>query len=122
METLEQLKKKIAESLKLLNQIPYKSNIPINEIYRKIPQAMKIKYGSCFLGRTNLYEDDQRPHTYTIYIHGDTEIHTFEFDFCIPVRDGRVMTMINEKDKTPSNNTHILNRIIILDGIHLIWI
>jgi len=141
MPTLKELKKETTEYLMIHEGTTSEFDMSINDISRQKADAMKKEYGKCFVGKINLYGDERKKeYKLTEYIAGERPfkdlkenecnfIYNFEYDFCIPVYDKELETMINDRDKTPYTGSKpdsdmieaITNRIEQLKGVHLFW-
>jgi hypothetical protein len=93
-----------------------------NTISRNKIRAFKSEYGTCFLGKINRFEGLKE------YTGG--MVYNFEYDFCIPEYDNKLVEMIeNYNNPKPLNSkvimneiNHIFNRIEKLNGITFRWV
>jgi hypothetical protein len=100
----------------------------INDISRDIINAMKDKYGICFLGKINLY-GKEREKDYKLVEYVGQKIYNFDYEFCLPCYDAELEKMINDRDKAEYEGTGkdyklvtaITERIYELDGRNLFW-
>jgi hypothetical protein len=127
MPTLKVLKESTSNYLRV-NDGTSEFDQSINDISRLTIKAMKKEYGTCYLGKINLYGDERKEKYKLVEYTGQT-IYNFDFCFCIPVYDEEIETLIDNRDKAPYTDTkgdielinHILKRIVELNGINLFW-
>ena len=101
---------------------------PLNDRSRLLVQAYKNEHGSAWLGRINLYrEQEGRP---IIWDCADpTGVHVYGASFVLPAYDAELERMIVERDLTPYTGTGadsklvgvIFERIEQLGGHLLLW-
>ena len=99
----------------------------INDISREMIKAMKNEHDTCFVGKINLYDDDNKDYKLTEYT--GQMIYNFEYAFCIPNHDSQLEQLITDRDRAPYTGTkddfkridEIMNRIEELGGHNLFW-
>ena len=134
MTYLEQPIKDTINYLKMYDGEPTEFDMSINIITARIPKAMYKDYGQCWLGKINLYTEDEKPFKliqYRVPCPKEASLYNFSFDFCIPKHDPTLEQMINDRanEPYPYSGTKdweklqaIFNRIKELNGIHLTWV
>ena len=96
--TLGGLEKEADKILKLYNGNPPEADYDLNSNSSQIPYAMLQESGECWLGKINLYNEDEKPFKLTQYkADGKTNLYNFSFDFCIPVHDPVLEQMIHDR-------------------------
>lgn len=127
MESLKELSQKTGEYL-IENQGTSEFDMSINDISRQVIEAMKAEYGTCFLGKINLY-GEERKKEYKLVEYTGQMVYNFEYGFCLPCYDSELERMINERDKAEYTGTSddmkrvsaIVDRIYSLNGKNLFW-
>jgi len=107
---------------------PSEFDCEINDISRaKIDAALEL-WGTCYLGKVNLYNDARgKPYHLTPYT--GQQVYNFEYSFIVPVRDRDLERLIEERDRAPYTGTtedfHRIEEIHALieklGGVQLIW-
>ena len=127
MKTLVECFKETTNYL-IENQGTSEFDMSINDISRETIQAMKNEFGTCFLGKINLY-GEERGKEYKLVEYTGQKVYNFEYTFCMPVHDTELERMITERDHTPYTGTKddyirieaITKRIYSVGGENLFW-
>lgn len=127
MESLKELSEKTSAYL-IENEGTSEFDMSINDISREVIAAMKAEYGTCFLGKVNLY-GEERKKEYKLVEYTGQMVYNFEYGFCLPCYDAELERMINERDKAEYTGTSddskrvsaIVDRIYSLNGKNLFW-
>jgi len=104
------------------------SYTPVNSASRAMVCAMQQDHGQAWLGKINLYSDDDRQHILWQYEPGKT-VYNFGAAFVLPCYDAELERLIRERDAAPYTGTRddrkrvdaIVQRIGALGGVHLLW-
>jgi hypothetical protein len=127
-DTIKDLNKETYEYLKCNEGWPSEFDMSINDISRRMIQAVKDQYDQAWLGCVNLYEDDRKKE-YNLTEYTGQKIYNFEYTFVVPCNDQGLVDLIVKRDRTPYTGTkddrvlvdQIMGRIESLNGQHLIW-
>lgn len=105
-------------------------DLSINDISRAVIYKYYEKYGECFLGKYNLYDEDRKNLKAELISYNGQPIYNFEFAFVVPCNDEKHVGLIREHNrKKESFNSHdimkgiekITDRITELKGTGLVW-
>jgi len=104
------------------------SYTPVNDASRAMVRAMLQDHGQAWLGKINLYSDDDRQHILWQYEPGEM-VYNFGAAFVLPCCDAELERLIRERDAAPYTGTRddgkrvdvIVQRIGALGGVHLVW-
>lgn len=127
MTTLQQLSKETTAYLTFYEGTS-EFDKSINDISRETITTMKKEYGTCFVGKINLY-GDERKKDYKLTEYTGQKIYNFEYAFCIPCHDSKLEELITERDRAEYTGSKddfkridkIMNRIEELKGVNLFW-
>lgn len=103
------------------------ANGDLNDASRALIAAFVQEYGSCWLGRVNLYTDEQRKRP--IWMHKGGTVYNFGASFVLAEFDKELQDMILERDAAPYTGTSddaervdaIYERVKELGGHSLAW-
>ena|GEM_PF-3402943 len=101
---------------------------PVNDASRAVVRAMLQDHGQAWLGKINLYSDDDRQHILWQYEPGEA-VYNFGAAFVLPCCDAELERLIRERDAASYTGTRddgkrvdaIVQRIGALGGVHLVW-
>lgn len=102
----------------------------INDISRATIHKLYEKYGKCFLGKYNLYDEDRKNLRAELVVYEGQPIYNFEFAFAVPENDEKLVELIREhnREKEVFNSKEVMEgiekmtqRIAELKGTYLIW-
>ena len=89
---------------------------------------MQQDHGQAWLGKINLYSDDDRQRILWQYELGET-VYNFGAAFVLPYYDAELERLIRERDQAPYTGARddrvrvdaIMERIYAVGGVHLFW-
>jgi len=127
MKTISELKQETTQYLKENDWLTSEFDMSINDISRAKIEAMKKEYGSCWIGKINLYGEERNKPKLTEWT--GQKIYNFDCSFCIPCYDKELEDMIDKRDKSKYTGTkndmavikQIGDRIDALNGLNLFW-
>ena len=116
--TLEQCEKATYEYLRINEGQPTEFDMSINDISRRTVEAMHNEKGACWLGKINLYDEDEKPFKLVKWTPGTT-VYNFQYCFVLPEHDTKIEDMINDRDQTPYNTKVIYDKgCAIIERVH----
>lgn len=98
-----------------------------NDLNRKLIQAMKMRYGKCFLGKVNFYDDEQKAiaagKKSPFVEYTGQKVYNFGCAFCIPEENDQLAALIAEWNRKAEIETMkaIVDLIEKLGGSNFIW-
>ncbi len=98
-----------------------------NDLNRKLIQAMKMRYGKCFLGKVNFYDDEQKAiaagEKSPFVEYTGQKVYNFGCAFCVPEENDQLAALIAEWNRKAEIETMkaIVGLIEKLGGSNFIW-
>lgn len=99
-----------------------------NGLNRKLVQAVKMKYGKCFLGKVNFDGDERKAivagEKSPFVEYTGQKVYNFGCAFCIPEENDQLATLIAEwnREATVGAVAEITELVVNLGGFNLIWV
>lgn len=98
-----------------------------NDLNRKLIQAVKMKYGKCFLGKVNFDGDERKAviarERSPLVEYTGQRVYNFGCAFCVPDRNEQLEAMIAEwNQEAPAGAVSEITKLVRkLGGFNLVW-